>query len=428
LTGLDVLALDDFALFRNKRIGLVTNHTGVTKEGTFITKYLKDAGIELTALFSPEHGFTGEFDKSNVEDSKDANTGLTVYSLYGETRKPSPEMLDNVDILVYDIQDVGVRFYTYTSTMSLAMEAAADKGIPFVVLDRPNPIRGDRVNGPILQAGRETFIAIHKMPVQHGLTIGEIALMIAAERRYDPILQVVPCLGWKREMDYDATKLKWINPSPNMRNLTEAYFYPGLGLLEFTNISVGRGTETPFEHFGAPWIFQGNVVADGRQEAGGFISDISPNLESPPSSSGLLANGTKDSFETKDFLKTKDSLEVFVAALNQSANQANLRGVRFEPATFTPTTREFQGEKCGGAKMILEDRESFQSVRLGLVIALTLYELYPDAWKTRNLNTLLLHDQTRQLLRNRAAAAEIEKSWQPELQEFLKRRENYLLY
>ncbi|MCL2347358.1 MAG: DUF1343 domain-containing protein [Planctomycetaceae bacterium] len=380
--GLEVLKYADFGVLRNKRVGLITNHTACTKDGTFITKYLTDNGVKLTALFSPEHGFTGKADTDGIADSKDEFTGLPIYSLYGNVRKPTPEMLDNVDVLVFDIQDIGSRFYTYTSTMALGMEAAADKRIPFVVLDRPNPIRGDRVEGPILQAGRESFIAHHIMPVQHGMTIGEIAVMIAVERRFDVDLTVVPCVGWKRSQDYAATKLPWINPSPNMKTLPGAYFYPGLGLLEFTNLAVGRGTDTPFELFGAPWI-----------------TDDKGN-----------------------------SAEKLARALTEAAKEAKLEGVRFEPTRFTPPYREFKDIPCDGIRLILEDPEKLHSVRMGMVIATTLHKLYPDSWQTKNLNTLLLRDRTRDMILEGKSVAEIEADWMPEFERFLKRRELYLLY
>jgi uncharacterized protein YbbC (DUF1343 family) len=287
-----------------------------------------------------------------------------------------------VDVLVFDIQDVGSRFYTYTSTMALGMDSAADKGIPFVVLDRPNPIRGDRVEGPILQAGREAFIAHHKMPVQHGMTIGEIAVMIAVERRFDVDLTVVPCVGWKRSMDYAATRLPWINPSPNMKTLPGAYFYTGLGLWEFTNIAVGRGTDIPFEQFGAPWITDDNG----------------------------------------------NSAEKLARALTEAAKEAKLEGVRFEPTRFTPPYREFKDEPCDGIRLILEDPEKLQSVRMGMVIATTLRKLYPDTWQMNRANTLLLRDRTLTMIREGKTTAEIEADWMPDLERFLKRREMYLLY
>ena len=382
LSGLDAVHYGDVfeTLLFSKRVGLITNHTGCTHDGMFITKYLKNNGIKLTALFSPEHGFTGEVDHDGIEDTKDPNTGLTVFSLYGDTRKPTPEMLDNVDVLVYDIQDIGARFYTYTSTMALAMEAAAEKGIPFVVLDRPNPIRGDHVEGPMLQPGRETFIAHHRMPVQHGMTIGELAVMIAAERRLDVDLTVVPCVGWKRSQDYDATELPWINPSPNMKSLTAAYFYPGVGLIEFTNVAVGRGTDCPFEHFGAPWI-----------------------------------DGEKGAAELAD-------------ALTAAAKQADLQGVSFAPTSFVPPYREFVDETCYGVKLTLEDRSALKPVRLGLVIMTTMRKLYPKTWNTKNLNTLLLDDRSRQMILDGASVADIEATWTKEFDRFMQRRAKYLLY
>jgi len=380
LPGLEVLPYWDFFPLRGKRVGLITNHTGRTHDGTFITKYLKDNGIKLTALFSPEHGFTGDVDHDGIGDAKDANTGLTVFSLYGDTRKPTPEMLENVDVLMFDIQDIGARFYTYTSTMAIGMEAAAEKGIPFVVLDRPNPIRGDHVEGPILQPGLQAFVAFHEMPVQHGMTMGEMAVMMAVERKINVDLYVVPCASWKRSQDYDATKLPWINPSPNMKSLTAAYFYPGVGLMEFTNVAVGRGTDTPFEHFGAPWI-----------------------------------KGEKGAAALAD-------------ALNDAAKKADLRGVSFAPTSFVPPYREFVDETCYGVKLTLEDRQALKPVRLGLVIMTTMRKLYPETWNTKNLNTLLLHDQSRQMILDGASVADIEATWSKEFDRFMQRRASYLLY
>ena len=380
LTGLDTMALDDFAFLKGKRVGLITNQTGSTKDGTFITSFLKDKGVELTALFSPEHGFTGTVDHDGIKDTKDPNTGLTVFSVYGETREPTPEMLENVDVLVFDIQDVGVRFYTYTSTMGLGLEAAAKKGIPFVVLDRPNPIRGDHVAGPILQPGLEAFVAYHKMPVQHGMTMGEMAVMMAVERKFDVDLHVVPCAGWERSQDYDATKLPWINPSPNMKSLTAAYFYPGVGLIEFTNVAVGRGTDCPFEHFGAPWI-------EGEQGA-----------------------------------------KKLADALNEAAKKADLVGVSFAPTSFVPSYREFVDETCYGVKLTLEDRQVLKPVRLGLVIMTTMRKLYPETWNTKNLNTLFLHNECRQMVLDGASVADIEAVWQKDFDRFMQRRALYLLY
>jgi uncharacterized protein YbbC (DUF1343 family) len=285
-------------------------------------------------------------------------------------------MLDNVDILVFDIQDIGARFYTYISTLLNSMEAAAFAGKEFVILDRPNPIRGDLVEGPVLQPGLERFVGCATIPLRHGMTVGELALMFNDERQLGLKLMIVPCTGWKRSMDADTAKIPWVNPSPNMRTLTAAYLYPGNGLPEFTNISVGRGTETPFEWVGAPWI----------------------------------------------------DAEKFLAALTANAAAAKLEGVQFEQCEFTPSDSKYKGEKCFGAKFILQNRETFRPVRFGMVLLTTLRQLYPDKWETKNLGTLLLQEKTEQMILQGKPITEIEADWKPELDRFLKRRERYLLY
>ncbi|MDR0870189.1 MAG: DUF1343 domain-containing protein [Planctomycetaceae bacterium] len=376
LPGIDVLEKTKYAVLKGKRVGIITNHTGLTKDGRQIPKLLKDSGVKLTAIFTPEHGLTGTEDHSNITDSKDPLTGIPVFSLYGKTRRPTPKMLDNVDVLVFDIQDIGARFYTYITTLLNAMESAAFAGKEFVVLDRPNPIRGDRVEGPVLKAGLERFVGCHLIPVQHGMTVGELALMFNEERKLGLNLTVVPCTNWKRSMDLDETKIPWVNPSPNMKSLTAAYFYPGNGLPEFTNLSVGRGTDIPFEWVGTPWIDK----------------------------------------------------EKFAAALTANAAAAKLEGIKFEPCEFTPPDRQYKGEKCFGAKFVLENRKTFRPVRFGVVLMTTLRQLYPDKWDVKNLDTLLLRDKTKQMILDNKPVAEIEADWQPELDRFMKRREAYLLY
>lgn len=344
LPGIDLLQYDHFAALRGKKVGLISNHTGVNKAGVSTAKLLHESkDVELVALFGPEHGFTGAHDRDGIEDGTDPDTGVKVYSLYGATRRPTPQMLENVDILLFDMQDIGARFYTYTSTMGAAMESAAEKGIPFMVLDRPNPIRGDRFEGFLTQPGAETFVGWHRIPIRHGLTLGELALLFAVDRRLDVDLIVVPTSLWKRDMDFVATALPWVNPSPNMRSLTAAYLYPGIGLWEFTNLSVGRGTETPFEHIGAPWI---------------------------------------------------DS-EKLLAALKINAEKANLQGVRFEATQFTPDASKFANEKCQGIRFVLDDAATLNSVTLGLVLAHTLRSECPENWETKNINTLLLSDEVK---------------------------------
>ncbi|MDH3902328.1 MAG: DUF1343 domain-containing protein, partial [Xanthomonadales bacterium] len=251
LTGIDVLKRDGFKQLEGQKVGLITNQTGNSRLGVSNIQLLHNAAnVNLLAIFSPEHGLFGKLDVPLIEDSKDTTTGIRVFSLYGSTRRPTADMLNGIDTLVFDIQDIGTRFYTYISTMGEAMQAAAENHVRFVVLDRPNPINGITVSGPVLDEGRESFVGFHRLPVRHGMTIGELALMFKAELSLDLELEIIPLEGWHRTDYFDRTGLQWINPSPNMRNLDEAILYPGIGLLETTNLSVGRGTETPFELFG----------------------------------------------------------------------------------------------------------------------------------------------------------------------------------
>src|SRR5688572_1955660 len=267
LTGIDVLERDNFKQLAGMRIGLVTNHTGRNREGRQTIDVLSKApGVKLVVLFSPEHGIRGLADEK-VSDSKDEATGLPIYSLYGETRRPKPEQLKDLDALVYDIQDVGARFYTYISTLGYIMEEAAKTKLPVFVLDRPNPIGGIEVEGPVADSDKLSFISYHTIPTRHGLTIGELGQLFNRQRKIGADLRVIKMDGWRRSMWFDETNLTWINPSPNMRSLTEATLYPGVGLLETTNVSVGRGTDTPFEIVGAPWI-KGDKLADYLNQRG----------------------------------------------------------------------------------------------------------------------------------------------------------------
>jgi uncharacterized protein YbbC (DUF1343 family) len=261
--GIDVLVDDQFKRLEGKRVGLITNHTGLDRTGKSTADLLHQApNVKLVALFGPEHGIRGTLDRDGITDSVDEATGVRVYSLYGETRKPTPRHLEGLDALVFDIQDIGTRFYTYESTMGLAMEAAADAGIEFIVLDRPNPIGGEIVEGPLLDTGRESFVGYHTIPVRHGMTVGELAQMFAKERKIDVDLTVVELEGWRRSQYLFETGLTWVNPSPNMRSLEAALLYPGIGLLETTNVSVGRGTDTPFE------VRSAGSAADRRTQTG----------------------------------------------------------------------------------------------------------------------------------------------------------------
>ncbi|MFZ4079623.1 MAG: exo-beta-N-acetylmuramidase NamZ domain-containing protein [Pirellula sp.] len=371
--GIDVLESQAFGLLQGQRVGLITNHTGRNLEGlNTVTVLSKAPGVKLVALFSPEHGFEGKLDISKVDNSQDKNTGLMIYSLYGENRKPTPELLSSIDTVVFDIQDVGARFYTYVSTMGEAMKAAAEHGKKFVVLDRPNPIGGQIVSGPMLDKGQEAFVAFHSLPVRHGMTIGELAKMFRDELKLELDLTVVPCEGWTREMNWDATGLTWINPSPNMRSLTQAFLYPGIGLIEMTNVSVGRGTDTPFQVVGAPWI-----------------------------SGPLLA---------------------------QELNREQLPGVVFIPIEFTPQSSKHANVACQGIELIITDRERFESVATGLAIARALRKLYPQAWETKNLNTLLRSQTIRDAILDGSIEPRFDERLHEGIFEFQQRRQKYLIY
>ena len=373
LAGIDVLEQAGFRQLAGQSIGLITNQTGINHAGTSDIQLLHDAsGVNLNAIFSPEHGLFGKLDVPLIENTEDSATGIKVFSLYGSTRKPTPEMLVRIDTLVFDIQDIGSRFYTYISTMGEAMKVAAEFKLKFVVLDRPNPINGITVSGPVLDEGRESFVGFHRLPVRHGMTIGELAKMFKAELQLDLELEVIEIQTWKRTDYFDSTGLRWINPSPNMRSLTEAILYPGIGLLETTNLSVGRGTYTPFELIGAPWL-------DG------------------------------------------DRLAVELEALH-------LPGVTFTPLQFTPTASKFEGELCHGVGFSITDRDQFESVRTGIEIALQLRRLYPQKWKIDAYDRLLGNEKVLEAIRLGHPYAEIERINQASLEEFEQRRAQYLIY
>ena len=373
LNGIDVLERDGFKQLATLRIGLVTNQTGRDLNGKPTIDVLHDApNVKLTALFSPEHGIRGELDQEKIDDARDTKTGLPVYSLYGETRRPKPEQLADLDAIVYDIQDVGARFYTYTATLRNVLEEAAKAGKPVFVLDRPNPINGNAVEGPIADEDKLSFIAAHTVPVRYGMTIGEFAKMMNTERKIGADLRIVEMSGWSRSMWFDQTGQMWVNPSPNMRSLAEATLYPGIGLLETTNVSVGRGTDTPFEVIGAPWI-------DGR-------------------------------------------------ALAAELNAKVLPGVRFVPVRFTPNASVFKGEMCGGVNVIVTDRANFDAVRTGLTAAAALRKLYPSEWQIDRFGRLLVNARLLDALKQGATADSLAELAKPGVDEFLRRRVPYLLY
>lgn len=371
-TGLDVLVETGFEPLRGRNVGLITNHTGRTRDGAgIVDAFLTQDACRLRILFSPEHGFAGLLDQSKISDARHSS-GLEIKSLYGETRKPTAEMLDGLDTLVFDIQDIGCRFYTYVSTMKLAMEAATEQGLRFVVLDRPNPIGGTTVAGPVLAPGDESFIAAHTIPLQHGMTVGELARMLHDELELDGELSVVECRGWHRSMRWDETGLTWVNPSPNMRNLNQALLYPGIGLVEFTNVSVGRGTDTPFEIVGAPYV-------DGRA----------------------------------------------LAALLRSRN---LPGVTFVPVEFVPDTSKFKDELCRGVQILVTDRDALDAVRTGMTLAWALRRLCPDTWEVDRFARLLAEPDAFERIRAGAFAEQAIATWLDELEAFGARRETFLLY
>ncbi len=371
-TGIDVLMREDLARLAGSQIGLVTNHTGLTREGQPTIDALHAApGVTLAALFGPEHGMRGDRDE-DVADGTDVRTGLPIFSLFGARTRPTGEQLAGLDTLVFDIQDIGCRFYTYVSTLLGVLEAASEHGRRVVVLDRPNPINGLAVEGPLADADSLSFVAPHLVPIRHGLTVGEMARLMHRERNLSCPLEVVRCEGWRRENWFDATGLLWISPSPNMRRLTAAALYPGVGLLEFTNVSVGRGTDAPFETFGAPYI-------DPR---------------------------------------------AFASALNTEA----LPGVRFVPVRFTPDTSVFGGEACGGVQLLVMDRDSLNAVRVGLTLAVTLRRLYPDTWEPDKLHTLLVNAQAQEALRAGADYGELEAGWAEPLRGFATRAQTIRLY
>jgi uncharacterized protein YbbC (DUF1343 family) len=372
-TGLDVLQDEQFAALRGARVGLITNQTGINAEGQSNVRLFQQAGqVELVALFSPEHGLAGKLDVARIEDSRDQRTGLQVFSLYGETRQPTAEQLASIDTLVFDIQDIGTRFYTYISTMGLALQAAAEHHKRFVVLDRPNPIGGQQVDGPLLDPGKESFVGFHSIPVRHGMTAGELARMFVDELKLDVDLQVIGLRHWRRPQYFDQTGLPWVNPSPNMRNVNQALLYPGIGLLETTNVSVGRGTDTPFERIGAPWL-------DGQR-------------------------------------------------LAQHLNSAQLPGVQFTPLDFRPTASVFADTDCHGVQILVTNRETLNPLDVGLEIATTLRCWYPDQWSHSAYNRLLGNDAVWQAVGRGASRAELREQFAEPLERFRQRRQAYLLY
>jgi uncharacterized protein YbbC (DUF1343 family)/CubicO group peptidase (beta-lactamase class C family) len=372
LTGLDVLRAEGFARLKGRRVGLVTNHTGRARDGaTTIDLFAAAKNFTLVALFSPEHGIRGVLDEK-VPSTKDEKTGLTINSLYGETRRPTADMLKGIDTMVVDLQDVGARIYTYPATMMYVMEEAAKRNIEVMVLDRPNPVNGWQIEGPALDAASISFTAVFRMPMRYGLTLGEMARLLNDEKRIGAKLSVVALQHWRRDAWFDETGVPWINPSPNMRNLIQATVYPGIGGIEASNVSVGRGTDTPFEQLGAPWV-------DG-------------------------------------------------VALAAALNARGLAGVRFYPVRFTPTASKYAGEECGGVFLVVTDRDALRPVRVGLEVAAALMRLFPRDYRIDPGDRLF---GSRDSL-VRAAAGEdpaaIAASWAGDEASWRLLRAKYLLY
>ena len=371
-TGLDVLERQRFAALAGYSIGLVTNHTGIDGQGRRNVDLLATApGVRLTAIFSPEHGLGGDAN-ADVPHSRDAVTGVPVWSLYGPTKRPTPAMLKDITLLVFDIQDVGVRYYTYLTTLVYVMEEAGRLGIPVLVLDRPNPITGRYVEGPLMDLDLASFTAPHPIPVRTGMTIGEFARMVVAERRLSVSLTVVAMENWERSRWYDETTLPWVNPSPNIRSVTEALLYSGIGLLEATNLSVGRGTEAPFEVVGAPWI--------------------EPH------------------------------------GLARALNELQLPGVRFEPVIFTPSADVYARVPCSGVRFVVTDREAIRPVTVGLAVGRVLYDRYRNQFKPESIQNLLVNRSTMWAFLRGEPLPRVTAWAESARTSFLNRRASYLIY
>ena len=380
-TGIDVLEAHSFRELHANinhpvKVGLVTNQTGVNARGERTVDVLAHAaGIKLAAIFSPEHGIAGLLDTTATSNSEDPATGVPIYSVYGDTdakRRPSSSALDGLDVLVFDIQDIGTRFYTYETTLGYFLEAAAKANKEIVVLDRPNPIGGAFVQGPVADAGRESFVSYWQTPGRHGMTVGELARMFNAERAIHANLAVVPMQGWVRGDWFDSTGELWVNPSPNMRNLTEAALYPGIGMIEQSNISVGRGTDTPFELVGAPWIH---------------------------------------AVELAKYLNARD-----------------IAGVRFIPVEFTPGSSVYAEQRCGGVQIVVGDRNLLDAPELGIEFASALESLYPQSYKVAAVDTLMASNASLEAIVAGDDPRHVAEQWRDGLAKFELLRAKYLLY
>jgi uncharacterized protein YbbC (DUF1343 family) len=367
--GVDVLEDEDFAPLRGRKVALITNHTGLDRFGRRTIDVLhRSSSVQLVSLMSPEHGLEGKLDEQ-VGHGRDEKTGLRVWSLYGQSKKPSEEMLNGADTLVFDIQDIGTRFYTYISTMGNAMEFAAPGKLRFVVLDRPNPIAPLGVHGPLADADKLSFTAYKPLPVTHGMTVGELGRLLSGEFGLGVDVEVVTMRHWNHALWWEQTGVPWVNPSPNMRSPLEAALYPGVGLLEFTNVSVGRGTDEPFERVGAPWI-KGDTLA---------------------------------------------------AALNAT----KLPGVKFTAESFVPSASKFAKQRCGGVRISVTDRAALQPVRLGVTIAATLHTQYGQQFEAEKVLKLLASDKAQAAWMSGDTSG---AAWKEDVAHFEQLRAKYLLY
>ncbi|MFA5910750.1 MAG: exo-beta-N-acetylmuramidase NamZ domain-containing protein [Vicinamibacterales bacterium] len=372
LAGVDVLARDGFAKLKGKKVGLITNHTGRARDGKSTIDLLHGApGVRLVALFAPEHGIRGILDE-DVPSARDEQTGLAIHSLYGATRRLTDAMLAGIDTLVIDLQDIGSRFYTYPATVGYVLEEAAKRKIAVMVLDRPNPVNGWQIEGPNQSEPIREFIAYFPMPVRHGLTLGELAKLFNEEKKFNADLTVIAAENWRRDYWFDETGLAWINPSPNMRNLNQATLYPGIGAIEYSNVSVGRGTDQPFEQLGAPWI-------DGPRLA---------------------------------------------AALNAR----KLAGIRFYPVAFTPTSSKYANQACQGVFMVITNRAALQPVRVGLEIAGALFTLFGEKYQLENTDLLLGSRDSLERVKRGEDPAAVAARWGADEARWRRLRAKYLLY
>jgi uncharacterized protein YbbC (DUF1343 family) len=372
MTGIDVLEAQNFAALQGKRVGLITNHTGVDSAGRRTIDVLAHApGVKLVALFSPEHGIAGRMDDT-VANSSDEATGLPIYSLYGETRRPTAAMFANLDALVYDIQDAGVRFYTYVTTMGYCMEQAAKQRTAFFVLDRPDILGGEVIEGPMLDADKTSFVAYFPMPVRFGMTLGELAQMFNAENKIGADLHVIAMRNWRRSETHDQTGLAWIAPSPNLRTLRAAFLYPGIEILQAGGVSVGRGTDTPFELFGAPWVHADALVAELKRR--------------------------------------------------------RIPGLSIAPTEFTPSAGVYKDERCEGVSLTVTNRGSFRSMLMGLEIIAALHKLYPQNFDIAKTVELVGSQSTIDRLQRGDDPRDVLAGWSSDLDKFRATRQKYLIY